>query len=115
MVMDKLPTMSRVEESKFWETHDATDYLDAMESVSVTVGPRPRNRCPKCKKTLLSRYVDVNLADDRVQLRGLRQLYCPDGHESRLAPEAQRLVDAIEAVMRLTWVPVGAGQMQAVA
>ena len=114
-MMDELPTMSRVEESRFWETHDATDYLDAMESVAVTVGPRPRNRCPKCKKTLLSRYVDVNLADDRVQLRGLRQLNCPDGHVSRLAPEAQRLVDAIEAVMRLTWVPFGAGQMQATA
>jgi hypothetical protein len=113
--MDKLPTMSRVEESRFWEIHDATDYLDAMESVAVTVGPRPRNRCSKCKKTLLSRYMDVNLADDRVQLRGLRQLYCPDGHVSRLAPEAQRLVDAIEAVMRLTWVPFEAGQMQAVA
>ena len=113
--MDKLPTMSRVEESRFWETHDATDYLDAMEPVAVTVGPRPRNRCPQCKKTLLSRYVDVNLAGDRVQLRGLRQIYCPDGHVSRLAPEAQRLVDAIEAVMRLTWVPVGAGQMQAMA
>lgn len=112
--MDKLPTMSRVAESRFWDTHDATDYLDAMEPVAVTVGPRPCNRCPKCKKTLLARYVDVNLAGDRVQLRGLRQIYCPDGHVSRLAPEAQRLVDAIEAVMRLTWVPVGAGQMQAV-
>ena len=46
-MMDELPTMSRVEESRFWETHDATDYLDAMQPVSVTVGPRPRNRCPK--------------------------------------------------------------------
>ena len=60
-MMDALPTMSRVEESRFWETHDATDYLDVMEPVSVTVGPRPRNRCPKCRKTLLSRYVDVQL------------------------------------------------------
>jgi hypothetical protein len=115
VMMDELPTMSRVEESKFWETHDATDYLDAMEPVAVTVGPRPRDRCSKCRKTLLSRYVDVTLADGRAQLRGLRQLYCPDGHQSRLAPEAQRLVDAIEAVMRLTWVPVGVGQIQATA
>ncbi|MCX6031432.1 MAG: hypothetical protein NT169_19305 [Chloroflexi bacterium] len=113
--MDKLPTMSRVEEGKFWETRNATDYLDATQPVSVTVGPRPRNRCPKCEQTLLSRYVDVSLADGRAQLRGLRQLYCPDGHETRLAPEAQRLVDAIEAVLHLTWVPIGASQMQAVA
>jgi hypothetical protein len=27
-----------------------------------------------------------------------------------LAPEAQRLVDAVEAVLRLSVVPVGAGQ-----
>ena len=114
-MMDELPTMSRVEESRFWETHDATDYLDAMQPVSATVGPRPRNRCPKCRKTLLSRYVDVNLAGGRAQLRGLRQFYCPDGHETRLAPEAQRLVDAIEAVMQLTWGSIGAEQMQAVA
>ncbi len=114
-MMDKLPTMSRVEESIFWETHDATDYLESTQPVAVTVGPRPHNRCPRCKQTLLSRYVDVSLADGRAQLRGLRQLYCPDGHETRLAPEAQRLVDAIEAVLRLTWVPIGASQMQAVA
>jgi len=35
--------------------------------------------------------------------------------ETRLAPEAQRLVEAIEAVMRLTWGSIGAGQMLAVA
>ena len=64
---------------------------------------------------MLSRYVDVDLAGGRAQLRQVRQLYCPDGHESRLAPEAQRLADAVEAVLRLTLVPVGAGQRAQVA
>ncbi len=114
-MMDKFPTMSRVEESRFWETHDATDYLDSVQPVAVMVGPRPGNRCSKCKKTLLSRYVDVSLADGRAQLRGLRQLYCPDGHVTCLAPEAQRLVDAVEAVLRLTWGSVGVGPAQAIA
>jgi len=102
--------MTRAQEAEFWETHDATDYLDEMEPVTVTVGPRPRNRCSVCSKVLLSRYVDIDLAGGRAQLRQMRQLYCPAGHESRLAPEAQRLVDAVEAVLRLSLVPVGAGE-----
>jgi len=102
--------MPRAQESKFWETHDATDYLDEMEPVTATAGPRPRNRCSVCGGVLLSRCVDIELAGGRAQLRQLRQLYCPDGHESHLAPEAQRLADALEAVLRLTLVPVGAGQ-----
>jgi hypothetical protein len=64
---------------------------------------------------MLSRYVDVDLAGGRAQLRQVRQLYCPDGHESHLAPEAQRLADAVEAVLRLTLVPIGAGQRAQVA
>jgi len=69
----------------------------------------------KCSQVMLSRYVDLDLAGGRAQLRQVRQLYCPAGHESRLAPEAQRLVDAVEAVLRLTLVPVGAGQRAQVA
>jgi hypothetical protein len=110
MTMTSIPEMTRGQEARFWETHDATDYLDEMEPVTMTIGPRPRNRCSVCARVLLSRYVDVSLAGDRAQLRGLRQLYCPDGHETRLAPEAQRLADAVEAVLRLTLVPVGARQ-----
>ncbi len=93
--------MTRAQEAEFWETHDATDYLDEMEPVTVTVGPRPRNGCSVCSQVMLSRYVDIDLAGGRAQLRQVRQLYCPDGHESRSAPEAQRLVDAVEAVLRL--------------
>ena len=113
--MTSIPEMTRAQEAQFWETHDATDYLDEMEPVTVTVGPRPRNQCSVCGRVLLSRYVDIDLAGGRARLRQLRQLYCPAGHESYLAPEAQRLVDAVEAVLRLTLVPVGAGQRAQVA
>ena len=108
MTMTSIPEMTRAQEGRFWDTHDATDYLDEMDPVTVTVGPRPRNRCSVCGRVLLSRYVDMGLAGGRAQLRGLRQLYCPDEHEARLVPEAQRLVDAVEAVLRLTWVSVSA-------
>ncbi len=99
--MAKIPEMTPTQEGQFWETHDATDYLDEMVAVEVTVGPQPQNKCNVCGKVMLSHEVDVNLATGKVQLRQLRQLYCPDEHESRLADEAQRLVDAIEAVLRL--------------
>ena len=46
-------------------------------------------------------YVNVETSLGRAIIRDLRELYCPDEHESRLSPEAQRLVDAIEAVLRL--------------
>ncbi len=104
--MATIPQMTRAQEGKFWETHDAADYLDEMEHVTAATGPRPQNRCSKCSRTLLSRYMDIDLADGQVQLRKLRQLYCPEGHETRLSPEAQRLADAIEAVLRLSRVPV---------
>ena len=48
-----------------------------------------------------SRFVDIEIADKRLQLRRTRELYCPNGHETRLAPEDQRLADALEAVSKL--------------
>ena len=110
-----IPEMTPAQEAKFWETHDATDHLDEMEPVTVTVGPRPQNRCSLCGRTLFSRCVDMDLAGNRAQLRGLRQLYCPMGHETRLTPEAQRLTYAVEAVLRLTLLPVVARQHAQVA
>ena len=100
--MTNIPQMTRAQEARFWETHDATDYLDEMEAASLVSGSRPSNHCVVCGRVLLSRYVDVDLAGGRVRLRELRQVYCPDGHETRLSPEAQRLADAIEAVSRLS-------------
>ena len=43
----------------------------------------------------------LEIANRRMQLRRTRELYCPHGHETRLASEDQRLVDALEAVSRL--------------
>lgn len=104
--MAEIPKMTREQEAEFWKTHDATDYDDS-EPIEVEVGPRPRNRCLACGDVLLSRYVDVEVAGGRVVLRGLRELYCRQGHETRLASEAQRIVDAVEAVLNL--VPEFAG------
>ncbi len=89
--MADIPEMTRSQEGEFWETHDATDYLAEMMAVEVTVGPRPQNKCYECKKVMLSRNVDLNLASGQVQLRQLRQLYCPEGHETRLAEELTKL------------------------
>lgn len=97
--MAKLPEMSRKEEQELWETQSSADYADIlpwddMEPVELVTGPRPDNRCVTCGEIMLSRYVDVELAGGRVVLRGLRQLYRHKGHETRLASEAQRVVDA---------------------
>jgi hypothetical protein len=93
--------MSRAEEAEFWKTHDATDFLDDLEPIVASRGPRPKHRCAHCDKLLLSRYVNVEVASGRAVMRNLRELYCPDSHETHLAPEAQRLIEAIEAVLRL--------------
>ena len=99
--MSKLPEMSREEEAEFWKTHDSTDFLQNYEAVTMTRGKRPQHKCAHCSKRLLSRYVDVEVASGLAVMRQLRELYCPDAHESRLTPDAQRLVDAVEAVLRL--------------
>jgi hypothetical protein len=98
-VMAEIPKMTREEEAEFWKTHDVIDY-DNSEPIEVEMGPRPRNHCMVCNDVLLSRYVN-EVAGGRVVLRGLRELYCRQGHEVRLAPEAKRIVDAIEAVISL--------------
>jgi hypothetical protein len=98
--MAEIPKMTREEEAEFWKTRGVTDYDDS-EPVKVEMGPRPRNHCLVCGDVLLSRYVDVELASGRAVLRELRELHCRQGHEVRLAPEAQRIVDAIEAVIGL--------------
>jgi hypothetical protein len=98
--MAEIPNMTREEEAEFWKTHDVTDYDDS-EPIEMEMGPRPRNHCLVCGDVLLSRYVDVEVAGGRAVLRELRELHCCQGHEARLAPEAQRIVDAIEAVISL--------------
>ena len=110
--MAKIPEMSVEEEALFWDTHDATDYLDDMEPVEVEIDPSvksPRDlspRCPVCDDVLLSRYVDVEVAGGRATLHGLRELYCREGHITRLAPEAEEIVRRVEEVLRMEKEPV---------
>ncbi len=98
---DKLSRMTREEEAAFWETHSSADYWNDSESVEIELGPRPHNTCPVCGRILLSRFVDVDVSDGRAILRGMRELYCPQDHKVRLAPEAQQVIGAIEAVLQL--------------
>ena len=98
---ENLPEMNHKEEAEFWQSHEATDYLHEMEPVYLSRGRKPDNRCHHCGQVMLSRKVDVPVASGRAVLRQLRELYCPDHHETRLAPEAQRLVEAVSAVMNL--------------
>jgi hypothetical protein len=97
----ELPRMTREEEAVFWETHSSADYWDESEPVEIESGPQPRNTCPVCGRILLSRFVDVNISGGRAVLKRVRELYCPKEHEVRLAPETQRVVRAVEAVLNL--------------
>ena len=93
------------EEAEFWDTHDSTEYVDWDEAEVLEPDPAvksPRDlspRCPVCDDVLLSRYMDVEVAGGRATLHGLRELYCQEGHITRLAPEAEELVKAVEAVI----------------
>lgn len=104
--MPKLANMSREEEAEFWKTNDSTDFLDNYEATTLIRGKRPTHKCSSCGKRLLSHYVDVKVAAGRVVMRQMRELYCPDSHESYLASESQRLVNAVEAVMDLAPQPM---------
>ncbi|NUM45470.1 MAG: hypothetical protein HUU38_12265 [Anaerolineales bacterium] len=93
--------MTREEETQYWETHDSTDYLEAFEPVTFARAPKPNLHCSQCQKIFLSRYIDVEISNGQVVVRHIRELYCPDSHEKRLSLEAQMLVNALEAVVKL--------------
>ncbi|MGQ9628521.1 MAG: CopG family antitoxin [Anaerolineae bacterium] len=106
--MAKIPEFkSYEEEAEFWATHDSTDYLDDMEPVEIEIDPNvksPRDLspcCPVCDEVLLSRYVDVEVAGGRATLHGLRELYCQEGHITRLAPEAEEMVRLLKIINKL--------------
>lgn len=109
--MAKLPEMTREEEAEFWKTHSVADYWDDMEEVDLRVHPRiksPRDlsrRCPVCNDVLLFRYADRDVADGRVTLHHLMEFYCRQGHGVWLAPDAEKEVRAIEAVLALRQEP----------
>jgi hypothetical protein len=111
--MAKIPDMTREEEAEFWKTHSSVDYLDDMEPVEVEFHPRikgPRDlsrRCPVCDDVLLFRYADRDVADGQITLHRLMEFYCRQGHGVWLAPGAEKLVKAIEAMLALREEPTG--------
>ncbi len=105
----KLPDfskMSRKEEAEFWDTHDATEFdEDEFEEGGVLeVAPHIKNprdlspRCPKDDKILLTRYVDVEIANGRLILRHVPELYCREGHFTMLPAEIEKDIRVHEAV-----------------
>ncbi len=103
----KLPYFeTRKEAAEFWDTHSSADYWDELEEVELKLDPsikKPRDlspRCPLDDKILVSRYIDMHLAEGRVRLEKLEELYCRQGHYARLAPEAEQLVREIEATLK---------------
>ena len=99
--MSTIPNMTHKEEQFFWQNNDATDYLEDMEPVKLITGSSPKNQCPICHETLLTRLINVELAHGKVELRKVHQRYCKNGHQAHLVEESQRLVDAIESVLNL--------------
>lgn len=105
----KLPDfskMSRKEEAEFWDSHDATEFDDGEfeEEGILEVAPHiksPRDlspRCPKDDKVLLTRYVDLEIADGRLILRHVPELYCREGHFTMLPAEVEKDIRILEAV-----------------
>lgn len=102
----RLPYLeTREEAAQFWDTHSSVDYLDDLEEVELKVHPSiksPRDlspRCPLDDQIMLSRFIDLHLANGQVTLEKLEELYCRKGHYARLAPEAQQLVEEVEAAL----------------
>jgi len=97
---------TREEAAEFWDTHSSADYWNQMEEVKLEVDPsvkKPRDlspRCPLDDRIMLSRYIDIHLGGGRVTLEKIEELYCRTGHYARLAPEAERLVRAIESALK---------------
>jgi hypothetical protein len=106
--MEKTPPKfkTREEAARFWDTHSSVDYLNDLEEVELEVDPSiksPRDlspRCPLDNQGMLSRFIDLYLADGRVKLEKLEELYCRQGHYARLAPETERLVREIKATLK---------------
>jgi hypothetical protein len=91
------------EEAEFWDTHDTTEYefeeegiLEVAAHITSPQGLSPR--CPKDKKILLTRYVDVEIAGGRLILRHVRELYCREGHYATYPPEVEQDIRVHEAV-----------------
>ena len=100
--LKKIPEFKTPEEEiEFWDTHDSTQYVDWDTAVRLTAHPSKSPRCPNHKSQVLySRYRQVMIADGLATLNHLRELYCPRGDYTRLAPEAAALAKKAEAALK---------------
>ena len=94
------------EAAEFWDTHDSTKYIDWDMATTLTVHPSikgPRDlslRCPHDKQVLLTRWRNLVIADGFATLHRVRELYCPRGDYTRLAPETSKMVKQAEIALK---------------
>ena len=105
---NRLPKFkTREEAADFWDTHSSIDYLDDLEEVELQVHPSVKSphdlspRCPHHKNQVLySRRRNLVIADGFATLNHVRELYCPRGDYTRLAPETQAILKRAEAALK---------------
>lgn len=95
------------EEAKFWDAHDSTEYVDWDNAVKLEPHPSlksPRDLSPRCPRhknqVLYTRWRTITIADGFASLHKVRELYCPRGDYTRLAPETEILVKKAEAALK---------------
>lgn len=100
--LKKIPAFKNPkQEVEFWDTHDSTEYIDWDKAAPLEVSPSFKSpRCPHDKQVLLSRWRNIVIADGFATLNHVRELYCPRGDFTRLAPETQAMVKRAEAALR---------------
>jgi hypothetical protein len=106
--LKKIPEFkTEKEEAEFWDTHDSTEYVDWDDAVTLKVHPSvksPRDLSPRCphhkNQVLYTRWRNVVVANGFATLNRMRELYCPRGDYTRLAPESQALVKKAEVALK---------------
>jgi hypothetical protein len=95
------------EEAEFWDTHDSTEYIDWDKAVTLKLHSSvksPRDLSPRCphhkNQVLYSRWRAIQIANGFASLNRMRELYCPRGDYTRLAPETETLVKKAEAALK---------------
>jgi len=98
---------SEKEEAEFWDAHDSTEYIDWDRAVTLAPHPShksPRDLSPRCphhkNQVLYTRWRTLVIADGFASLNKVRELYCPRGDYTRLAPETETLVKKAEAALK---------------
>ena len=73
----KVPRFSSVQqEAEFWDTHSLADYWDEFEDEKLLPEPQD-DTCPKCGGQMNMAYFDVDLADGKAILYGIKIYRCP--------------------------------------